>query len=169
MDSSKKLFIILVSLLFWVPLKSDPQIKNSAFVSPSSVKEIREQLKKLPKDNIWWTVNGPDMAWNNKNLHQILTTVNVYRSGPVSTLDYNLVSNINDTEVNTPAGLMNFETFIQHDESTVMGVVIAHKGKIIFESYPRMQAHEKPIYWSVSKVLPATCLLYTSPSPRDRG
>ena len=123
MDSSKKLFIILVSLLFWVPLKSDPQIKNSAFVSPSSVKEIREQLKKLPKDNIWWTVNGTDMAWNNKNLHQILTTVNVYRSGPVSTLDYNLVSNINDTEVNTPAGLMNFETFIQHDESTVMGVV----------------------------------------------
>ena len=158
MDSSKKIFTILFSLLFWVPLKSDPQIKNSAFVSPSSVKETREQLKKLPKDNIWWTVNGTDMAWNNKNLHQILTTVNVYRSGPVSALDYNSVSNINDTEVNTPVGLMNFETFIHHDESTVMGVVIAHKGKIIFESYPRMQEHEKPIYWSVSKVLPATLL-----------
>ena len=37
MDSSKKIFTILVSLLFWVPLKSDPQIKNSAFVSSSSV------------------------------------------------------------------------------------------------------------------------------------
>jgi hypothetical protein len=46
-----------------VPLKSDPQIKNSAFVSPSGVKETREQLKKLPKDNILvdrqW---GTDMA-----------------------------------------------------------------------------------------------------------
>ena len=132
MDSSKKIFTILLSILFWVPLKSDPQIKNSSFISPSSVKEIREQLKKLPKDNIWWTVNGKDMAWNNKNLHQILATVNVHRSGQVSTLDYNLVNNINDTEVNTPVGLMNFETFIHHDESTVMGVVIAHEGKIIF-------------------------------------
>ena len=158
MSSNRKIFIVLLSIILWLPLKSHSQIKDSSFVSPSSVKEIKEQLKKLPKDNIWWTVNGADMAWNNKNLHQILTTVNVYRSGPVSVLNYNLLNNINTTEVNTPVGPMNFQTFIDHDKSTVMGVVIAHKGKIIFEHYPRMEEHEKPIYWSVSKVLPATLL-----------
>ena len=158
MGSNKKIFTLLLSIILWLPLKSYSQIKDSSFVSPSGVKEIKEQLKKLPKKNIWWTINGIDMAWNNKNLHQILTTVNVYRSGPVSVLDYNLANNINTTEVNTPVGLMNFQTFIDHDKSTVMGVVIAHKGKIIFEHYPRMEEHEKPIYWSVSKVLPATLL-----------
>ena len=158
MSSNRKIFIVLLSIILWLPLNSYSQIKDSSFVSPSGVKEIKEQLKKLPKKNIWWTINGMDMAWNNKNLHQILTTVNVYRSGPVSVLDYNLANNINTTEVNTPVGLMNFQTFIDHDKSTVMGVVIAHKGKIIFEHYPRMEEHEKPIYWSVSKVLPATLL-----------
>ena len=158
MGSNKKIFTLLLSIILWLPLKSYSQIKDSSFVSPSGVKEIKEQLKKLPKKNIWWTINGMDMAWNNKNLHQILTTVNVYRSGSVSVLDYNLANNINTTEVNTPVGLMNFQTFIDHDKSTVMGVVIAHKGKIIFEHYPRMEEHEKPIYWSVSKVLPATLL-----------
>ena len=158
MGLNKKIFTVLLSIILWLPLKSYSQIKDSSFVSPSGVKEIKEQLKKLPKKNIWWTINGMDMAWNNKNLHQILTTVNVYRSGPVSVLDYNLANNINTTEVNTPVGLMNFQTFIDHDKSTVMGVVIAHKGKIIFEHYPRMEEHEKPIYWSVSKVLPATLL-----------
>ena len=158
MGLNKKIFTVLLSIILWLPLNSYSQIKDSSFVSPSSVKEIKEQLKKLPKKNIWWTINGMDMAWNNKNLHQILTTVNVYRSGPVSVLDYNLANNINTTEVNTPVGLMNFQTFIDHDKSTVMGVVIAHKGKIIFEHYPRMEEHEKPIYWSVSKVLPATLL-----------
>ena len=158
MGLNKKIFTVLLSILLWLPLNSYSQIKDSSFVSPSGVKEIKEQLKKLPKKNIWWTINGIDMAWNNKNLHQILTTVNVYRSGPVSVLDYNLTNNINTTEVNTPVGLMNFQTFIDHDKSTVMGVVIAHKGKIIFEHYPRMEEHEKPIYWSVSKVLPATLL-----------
>jgi len=158
MGLNKKIFIVLLSIILWLPLNSYSQIKDSSFVSPSGVKEIKEQLKKLPKKNIWWTINGMDMAWNNKNLHQILTTVNVYRSGPVSVLDYNLANNINTTEVNTPVGLMNFQTFIDHDKSTVMGVVIAHKGEIIFEHYPRMEEHEKPIYWSVSKVLPATLL-----------
>jgi len=158
MGLNKKIFTVLLSIILWLPLNSYSQIKDSSFVSPSGVKEIKEQLKKLPKKNIWWTINGMDMAWNNKNLHQILTTVNVYRSGPVSVLDYNSANNINTTEVNTPVGLMNFQTFIDHDKSTVMGVVIAHKGKIIFEHYPRMEEHEKPIYWSVSKVLPATLL-----------
>jgi CubicO group peptidase (beta-lactamase class C family) len=32
-------------------------------------------------------------------------------------------------------------------------MVILHRGKIVFEDYPRMQPYERPIYWSVSKVL----------------
>ena len=139
---------------------SDQNISYSKneFISSSAVEEIQDQLRKLPKDNIWWTVSGEDMKWNNKNLHQIFPTVNVYRNGPVKPLEKNLMNEINISQINTPNGPMTFESFIESDQSTVMGVVIAHKGKIVFESYPRMQEHEKPIYWSVSKILPATVL-----------
>ena len=37
-----------------------------------------------------------------------------------------------------------------------MGVVVLHKGEIAFESYPRMQHYEKPIYWSVAKAIVGT-------------
>lgn len=139
---------------------SDQNISYSKneFLSSSTVEEIQGQLRKLPKDNIWWTVSGEDMKWNNKNLHQIFPTVNVYRNGPMKPLEKNLMNEINISQINTPNGPMTFESFIESDQSTVMGVVIAHKGKIVFESYPRMQEHEKPIYWSVSKILPATVL-----------
>ena len=139
---------------------SDQNISYSKneFISSSAVEEIQDQLRKLPNDNIWWTVSGEDMKWNNKNLHQIFPTVNVYRNGPVKPLEKNLMNEINISQINTPNGPMTFESFIESDQSTVMGVVIAHKGKIVFESYPRMQEHEKPIYWSVSKILPATVL-----------
>jgi hypothetical protein len=55
-----------------------PHLSLSAdfdFVSSSSVDEVRRQIEKLPKDKIWWTVNGRDMAWNNKNLQRIFPTV----------------------------------------------------------------------------------------------
>ena len=163
--------IIISVITFTMFLMACQQQKNAAsnsdqnisyskneFISSSAVEEIQSQLRKLPKDNIWWTVSGEDMKWNNKNLHQIFPTVNVYRNGPVKPLEKNLMNEINISQINTPNGLMTFESFIESDQSTVMGVVIAHKGKIVFESYPRMQEHEKPIYWSVSKILPATVL-----------
>ena len=33
-------------------------------------------------NNVWWTVNGADMAWNNKNLQRMFPTVPVYRNVP---------------------------------------------------------------------------------------
>jgi len=36
-------------------------------VNPS-VDETINQIERLRKDDIWWTVNGKDMLWNFKNL-----------------------------------------------------------------------------------------------------
>ena len=57
-------------------------LQAPVFTSAYSVEEGFNQHRKLPKDDIWWAVYGPSMAWNFKNLHQIFPTVNVYR--PVS-------------------------------------------------------------------------------------
>jgi CubicO group peptidase (beta-lactamase class C family) len=126
---------------------------SERFESASTVEEVRRQIEKLPKDTSWWNVNGTDMAWNNKNLNRIFPTVNVYRAGPVRQLERQPMSEIANHEVDTPNGPMSFSDFLNSELSTCMGMVILHRGTIVFEDYPRMQPYERPIYWSVSKVL----------------
>ena len=133
-----------------------PGLHGEGFSSPYSTEEAKQQHQRLPTDDIWWTVNGPDMRWNFKNLHQLFPTVNVYRSGPVKELESNTNPEIAAFPVNTSTGQLPFSEFIRSEFSTAMGIVILHKGEIAFESYPRMKAHEKPIYWSVAKSLVGT-------------
>ena len=63
MGLNKKIFTVLLSILLWLPLNSYSQIKDSSFVSPSGVKEIKEQLKKLPKKKYM-----VDHQWNGHGL-----------------------------------------------------------------------------------------------------
>ena len=123
------------------------------FESAATVEEVRHQIEKLPKNTSWWNVNGQDMAWNNKNLNRIFPTVNVYRAGPVRELERHPMSEIADYKVDTPNGKVRFADFLNSDLSTCMGVVIMHRGKVVFEDYPRMEPYERPIFWSVTKVL----------------
>jgi CubicO group peptidase (beta-lactamase class C family) len=122
------------------------------FESASSVTEVRHQLSVMKKGAIWWEANGKDQAWNFKNLHRIFPTVNVYRDGPVRELPYQLMPEVAEFEVQTPEGSMTYLDFLNSDQSTTMGIIILHRGKIVFEHYPRQQPYEKPIFWSVTKV-----------------
>lgn len=128
------------------------------FVPASTVAEVQEQMRRLPTDDIWWTVNGKDMAWNFKNLHQIFPTVNVYRDGPVKTLAERPMAAIGEYVVDTPNGSMTFDQFIVSDQSTTMGVVVLQHGEIVYERYPRMHDYEKPVYWSTSKIFTSTVI-----------
>jgi CubicO group peptidase (beta-lactamase class C family) len=123
------------------------------FRSASTVDEVRRRIAALPEDSSWWTVNGEAMAWNNKNLGRLFPTVNVYRAGPVRELRYEPMPEIAEVEVDTPSGPMRFADFLGSDLSTSLGMVILHEGEIVFEYYPRMEPYERPIYWSVTKVL----------------
>ena len=123
------------------------------FRSASTVDEVRRRIAERPAKDSWWMANGEAMAWNNKNLNRLFPTVNVYRAGPVSELESQPMAEIADFEVDTPSGSMRFADFLGSDLSTCMGMVVLHEGKIVFEDYPRMEPYERPIYWSVTKVL----------------
>ena len=154
-------YLAVFSLSFTGLLCAD----DEPFQPASSVSEVREQIEKLPKKDIWWTVNGEDMAWNNRNLQRIFPTVPVYRAGQVKELPYHLNPEIAEFPVETPAGVMPFKAFLDSDQSTVMGIVVLHQGRIAFEHYPRQQPYEKPIYWSVTKAFVSTLLAILE----DRG
>lgn len=129
-----------------------------AFRPATALRDSLQHHRDLIQDDIWWTVTGDEMLWTHKNAHQLFPTVNVYRNGPVRTLQSAPLAAIAEFPVDTPAGTMPFAELLHSDQSTAMGVVVVHEGKIVFESYPRMQDYEKPIYWSVAKVMPATLI-----------
>jgi len=130
----------------------------STFNPAETVDEIQAHHQRVPKDDIWWTVTGEEMGWLHRNAHQLFPTVNVYRNGPVRELEYKLMDEIAAYVVDTPQGPMPFSRLLEDDQSTAMGVVILHKGKIVFESYPRMREHEKVTYWSTVKVFAGAIL-----------
>ncbi len=136
-----------------------------AFESGSTVAETLRWHHDLPTGTAWWDVVGEQQAWNFKNVHQIAPTVNVYRDGPVRELVRRPMEEIAEFPVETPDGPMGYREFLQSDYSTTMGLVIVQRGEIVFETYPRMEPYQKPIFWSVTKAFVSTVLAILE----DRG
>jgi CubicO group peptidase (beta-lactamase class C family) len=132
--------------------KRSPVQTADTFNSASAIDEVRNQITKLPTEDIWWNVYGEDQQWNFKNLHRFLPTVNIYREGKVNFLNERFLPEIPNHIVETQEGKMTFKDFIDSDQSTTMGIVILKGGEIVYEYYPRQEPYEKPIYWSVTKV-----------------
>ncbi len=135
------------------PAPPAPSPELEPFEPGSSVGETLRWQRAVPTDTAWWDVVGEQLAWSLKNVHQLFPTVNIYRDGPVRELDYRLDDRIADHPVETPDGPRRFADFLQSDHTTTMGMVILHRGQIVFETYPRMEYYQKPAYWSVTKVL----------------
>ena len=116
-----------------------------------SWQQNQEQHARFPKEDIWWTAYGKDQEWNFRNIHQFFPTANVYRRGSISELEQRPNPAIANYVVETPEGSISFDELLHSDLTTAMGVIVVHKGRIAYESYPRMQDYEMPIYWSVAK------------------
>jgi len=127
--------------------------RGNTFVPDESQESVMEHHRKIPTDDHWWNVRGPEQGWLHRHVDQMFPSTTVYRNGPVSELEYDLVDEIGEVMIDTPDGPLPFASFIGSEHSTTMGVVILHEGKIAFESYPRMQEYEKPTYWSTTKVM----------------
>jgi CubicO group peptidase (beta-lactamase class C family) len=158
----KHSLICLVCLsLGFIPLSTF----SEEYKPTTTVEETMQQFRKLPANDIWWTVNGPSMRWNNLNLAKFVPALTVYRDGPVRELAYRPMPQVGAFEIETPEGKMPFKAFLDSDQSTTMSVLLLHKGKIVFEYYPRQQAHDKPLFWSVTKAFVSTVLAILE----DRG
>ena len=143
----KPALIQIISALVFFSTALDISSENS------SADYSREQIKALPEKDIWWTKNGETMLWSFKNLHTIFPTVTVYREGQAKLLERETNNNIGAIKVPTKAGNMELNSFLDSDESTAISLLVLHKGKVIYERYPRMKPYEKPVHWSVTKVL----------------
>ena len=133
MNFRTKLFAGPLATLVTGCVTADSGFEPEPFEPASSVAETFRWHRALPMSTAWWDVVGEKQAWYFKNLQQLYPSVTVYRDGPVRELNYRPMAEIADFPVETPAGTMRYEDFLHSDQSTTMGMVILHKGKIVFE------------------------------------
>ncbi len=160
-----KATIVSATLALLVAACGGAGTEPTPFEPASTVEETFRWHRALPSDLAWWDVVGEQQAWYFRNAHQLYPSVNVYRDGPVRELRYRLMDAIADYPVEKPGGEMRYADFLRSEHSTTMGMVIVHRGDIVFETYPRMKEYEKPIYWSVTKAFVSTVLAILE----DRG
>ncbi|MDP6827588.1 MAG: serine hydrolase domain-containing protein [Pseudomonadales bacterium] len=136
--------------------KTSEGLPSPVFEAAANVASVHAQHRRLPEDDIWWSVNGEDMSWNFRNLHQLFPTVNVYRGGRVRTLTPAPMPDIGKYVVDVAGTRITFDEFLESEHSTATGVIVLHQGLVVFERYPRMQDYEMPVFWSVAKVFVGT-------------
>ena len=87
------------------------------------------------------------------NTSQFFPIAVIHRAGPVSKLKRALNPEFGKIRAKTAAGEMTLDEWTA---GHLDGVLIIHKGVIVYEKYPRMRPHDKHIWWSVSKSVAGT-------------
>jgi CubicO group peptidase (beta-lactamase class C family) len=103
-----------------------------------------------------WDNGGSLTRYVFLNMSEFFNHSLVLRGGPVRELEVALRPEVAQFITTTEAGKKSLQDYMK--ESTVDGVLVLHKGKIAFESYPHMRSVDLHLYMSVSKVLAATLI-----------
>lgn len=110
-----------------------------------------------------WDDGGPLMRYVFLNAPEFWNHSLILRGGPVRPLEEALRPEVAKFITTTKAGMKPLQDYVR--ESTVNGVLILHRGRVVFETYPRMRSVDMHLYMSVSKALAATLIAVLE----DRG
>ncbi len=162
----KKIRLHLMFLVATIVLLVDLGINRSSLTTPVIVgstsrtarkgyshKETLENLANVDHRR-WDLLADETMRWLHLNGSQYFNHAWVHRAGAISTLDTEMNSNIGNIKADTILGKISLDEWITN--GTVDGYLVIHKGKIIYEQYPRMRSFDKHHWWSVRKGLVGT-------------
>ncbi|MBW2940124.1 serine hydrolase domain-containing protein [Zhongshania aquimaris] len=80
--------------------------------------------------------------------HQLLD-----RDGQIKSLREKPNGRIGGIKVKTSLGDLSLDEFVSSPLSRLQGIVVIHKGKVVYEKYPGMQPTDSHLWWSVAKVI----------------
>jgi len=60
---------------------------------------------------------------------------------------------IGDLRVGTDLGELSLTDLLADPRSRIQGLLVLHRGQVVFESYPGMRASDSHLWWSVAKVI----------------
>lgn len=103
-----------------------------------------------------WDDGGPLMRYTFLNMTEFFNHSLIPRSGPVRPLKVEYRPEVARFITTTEAGKLPLQQYVR--ESSLNGVLVLQRGKIVFESYPRMRNVDFHLHMSVSKVLASTLI-----------
>ena len=99
-------------------------------------------------------IGGDDIgAYAYLNMGEVLPVTKVARSGKVSELQMEIDNSISSVSADGPLGKKTLEEVIQDTRSRMQGIIVMHRGKVVYEQYPGMPQHNNHVWYSSSKVL----------------
>lgn len=99
------------------------------------------------------TMDADAARYENLRGTEFTRSARIARAGAVEELRHAPRADIGRTVVDTRLGAMTVDRFV--GTFPLDGVVIVHRGRIVYERYPRMRANDAHQIYSVSKVIPA--------------
>jgi len=113
--------------------------------------EQTSKLNELFSLETWQVTADYDYArYSMQRIAELFAHVVIPRSGPVSALSVAARPEIGRVVAETPLlGRATLEEYLEKSQTDAF--IVVHRGRIVYEKYPRIQPSTKHIYWSVSK------------------
>ena len=92
------------------------------------------------------------------NVNNKLFTATIPRSGDVVMLERRLDSSLGAVKVKGEFGELPLSQFLADPRSRAQGMIVIHKGQVVFEEYPGMREFDGHVWMSVTKTVPALLL-----------
>lgn len=147
---------ILIAFIVAFGVARSVYAQDTTGLTPSQGYTQKQVLGLSPKfDKASWNLDGnlDFTRFAYLNTWHFFPHALIHRAGPVSELESALSPGIGKIKAKTAAGEMSLDEWTTDHTD---GVLVIHKGKIIYEKYPRMRPYDKHIWWSVSKSVAGT-------------
>ncbi|MEH6607914.1 MAG: serine hydrolase [Halioglobus sp.] len=131
------------------------QATVTAHAEPSPLDAARQQFGAYTPEN--FDKGGAISHYQWLNFGAFYPHTTLYRTQAIRPLPLNLNAAIANFKVHAAGEQSTLARYVEKNPH-VDGLLVLHKGKIVFEAYPRMEAHERHLAWSVTKVFVGTAL-----------
>ncbi len=127
------------------------------------LEEVRDVHRRFDPTFSEWTRGGDFTRYVYLHMSEFWPQIVLERNGTVRSLPVDLDAGIEDVTVSVRAGESTLADYVE--DSEVDGAVVVHKGRVVFEAYPRMLPTDRHIWFSISKTMVSTAIAILE----DRG
>jgi CubicO group peptidase (beta-lactamase class C family) len=101
-----------------------------------------------------WDLGGEPSTWAYRNAGELFAHVEISRAGAVAELEHDEMASVGRSRVDVGPRPLSLDDHVT--EGPVDGMAVVHRGRIVYERYPRMHVSDRHLLMSVSKVFVST-------------